>query len=256
MKNKVFCYAENVTSESADIYIYGDIVADAGDKWSHDDVCPSDMARILTECKDCKTLNIYINSGGGSVFAGNAIYNQLKNHPAKKTVHIDGLAASIASVIALAGDEIYMPSNAFMMVHKPWSLVAGNAPELRDMADWLDKIEKTLVSVYLDNANDEATEDSILALMEAETWLSASEAAELFPAKIKIVDAVDVAACISDMKYKHMPAALARPTPGTDDEAKKAEAIQLKNKIALNENFLFMEELENDNRNEKFTCKD
>ena len=89
-----------------------------------------------------KQINIYINSRGGSVFEGTAIYNQLRRHPAHKTVYVDGFACSIASVIAMAGDEVVMPRNALMMVHNAMMGVWGNAAELRKAADDLDKINE------------------------------------------------------------------------------------------------------------------
>ncbi|WP_256260999.1 head maturation protease, ClpP-related [Bacillus thuringiensis] len=110
---------KNQTDSSADLFIYGDIINNTGWKWDDSDVMPDDVKNILGQLDDKSNLNIYVNSGGGSVFAGLAIYNMLKRNKAQKTVYVDGVAASIASVIALAGDRVVVPSNAFLMIHKP-----------------------------------------------------------------------------------------------------------------------------------------
>lgn len=120
------------------------------------------------------TITLRINSPGGSVFDGIAIHNSLKRLSARKTVWIDGIAASIASVIAMAGDEIVMPENAMMMIHDPAGVVAGTAPEMRAMADALDRIKGGLVTAYRDRTG--KADDEVEQLMAAETWMTATEA--------------------------------------------------------------------------------
>lgn len=120
-----------------------------------------------------KTISLRINSPGGNVFDGVAIYNALKSHPATVETHIDGLAASIASIIALAGDRIVMAKNAFYMIHQPWMLSIGSASELRKDADLLDKIEAMLVQTYATKSA--KGESEIRQMMSDETWLSADE---------------------------------------------------------------------------------
>lgn len=122
-------------------------------------------------------INIRINSPGGSVFDGMAIYNAIKQHSAKTVIYIDGLAASIASVIALAGDEVVMAENAFMMIHEPWGLVIGPASEMRSEADLLDKLAGSLIKTYM--AASDKDEKEIKKLMAAETWFDADEALEI-----------------------------------------------------------------------------
>ena len=102
---------------------------------------------------------------GGSVFEGTAIYNQLKRHPAHKTVYVDGFACSIASVIAMAGDEVVMPRNTMMMIHNMWSCVCGNAAELRKAADDLDIINDAGRQAYLSKAGDKLTEEKLAEMM-------------------------------------------------------------------------------------------
>ncbi len=124
-------------------------------------------------CKAAK-ITLRINSPGGSVFDGLAIHNSLKRLSARKTVWIDGIAASIASVIAMAGDEIIMPENTMMMIHDPAGMVVGTAPDMRAMAEALDRIKGGLVSAYRDRTG--KPEGDIEQLMAAETWLTANDA--------------------------------------------------------------------------------
>ena len=128
---------KNQTETSADLYFYGDIVSDWWGAWQDEDQYPDAIKNFLSE-QEGKDLNVYVNSGGGSVFAGIAIYNMIKRHAAKANVkvYVDGLAGSIASILAFAGSEPpEIPSNAFLMIHNPWSYCEGNAADMRKMAD-------------------------------------------------------------------------------------------------------------------------
>lgn len=136
----------------------------------------ADFKRALDGFDNVSEIVLNLHSPGGSVFDGLAIYNQLKNHKASVTVKVDGLAASIASVIAMAGDTIIIPENAFIMVHKPRMPAHGVADELRESADLLDKVETTLVAAY--RAKTGVTEDVLAEMLEAETWLTGVEAVE------------------------------------------------------------------------------
>ena len=124
-----------------------------------------------------KTINVSINSPGGDVFAGLAIYNALKGSGKEIVVKVMGVAASAASLIAMAGDKIVMPKNTFMMVHNPWSFAVGNADELRETADTLDKIGSSLQATYV--AKTGQSEEKIKELLAKDTWLTADEAKEL-----------------------------------------------------------------------------
>src|SRR3712207_1077741 len=120
IKNTGKIEIKNQTEDKAELYFYGDIVSETWQSyWFEEDKCPQDVSDFLKELENSKDVDIYINSGGGSVFAGIAIYSMLKRHKGKKIVHVDGLAASIASVIALAGDEVIIPSYANFMIHNP-----------------------------------------------------------------------------------------------------------------------------------------
>lgn len=189
---------KNMTDVSADLYFYGDIVSDWWGAWQNEDQYPDAIKNFLSQAEG-KDLNIYVNSGGGSVFAGMAIYNMIKRHGEKNKVkvYVDGLAGSIASVIAFAGTEPpEIPSNAFLMIHKPWGAISGNADEMRKMADDLDKIQAGIMNVYEDHLAEGVTIDQVEALVNAETWLDGKEAAKYF--NIAQTDAVDYVAAVGD----------------------------------------------------------
>lgn len=121
-------------------------------------------------------VDIYINSPGGSVFEGLAIYNQIKRMSAKKAVHIDGVAASIASVIAMAGDTIEIAANGMLMIHDPWGMAMGTATDMRKSADALDKIRDVLLDTYVSRTG--GAKDDISKWMSDETWMDADDALE------------------------------------------------------------------------------
>ena len=176
---KQFLSVKNETLTSADLFFYGDIVSDWWGAWNDTDQYPEAIREFLKGCEG-KDLNIYINSAGGSVFAGIAIYNMLSRHKGFKTVHVDGMAASVASVIALAGDRVIVPSNAFLMIHKPWAECTGNADDCRKMADDLDAVEAGILNVYKAHLAEGATIEDIQRMVTEETWLNGEEAAKYF----------------------------------------------------------------------------
>ena len=168
---------QSANAGTLDIYIYGDVEGDSYDWWN-DEVIESETSANhfrdeLAKHPNATQINIYINSYGGSVFEGTAIYNQLRRNPAHKTVYIDGFACSVASVIAMAGDEIVMPRNALMMIHNMWMSAVGNAAELRKAADDLDVINAAGRGAYLAKAGDK--EEKLIEMMDAETWLTAED---------------------------------------------------------------------------------
>lgn len=157
-----------------ELYLYGYI---SSTSWWDDEITPKQFKQDLDALGDVSEIKVFINSGGGDVFAGQAIHSMLKRHKAKISVYVDGLAASIASVIAMAGDTVYMPRNAMMMVHKAWTVGIGNADELRKLADDLDKIGESIIAAYQDKTGLE--KDRIDALLGAETWMTAEDAVEM-----------------------------------------------------------------------------
>lgn len=138
-------------------------------------VTPEDFARDL-EAITAPEIEVQINSPGGDVFDGIAIYNALRSHPARVTTRVDGIAASIASVIVQAGDQRTMLSGSQMMVHEAWGLAIGPAGEHREMADLLDKQTDVIAGIYAERSDREVGE--FRDLMTAETWLTAQEAVD------------------------------------------------------------------------------
>ena len=155
--------------QRSELYLYGDI--EATQCWG-DEITPQTLVDQLKECEGA--LDVHINSGGGDVFAGMAIYNILKRYEGGMTVYIDGLAASIASVIAMAGDRIIMPENALMMIHNAWTIAVGNAGELRRTADELERVDGLIRDIYAARSGKDA--DEISDAMADETWYTAAGA--------------------------------------------------------------------------------
>lgn len=162
-----FRIVEDKKASEADVYVYDEIGF-----WG---TTASDFAATLRDL-DVKHINMHLNSPGGEVFDGVAIYNTIVNHKATVTVFVDGLAASAASFIAQAGDEIIMGKGSTMMIHDASGLAWGNASEMRDTADILDGLSQTIATLYTARAG--GTDDEWRALMKAETWYNAAEAVE------------------------------------------------------------------------------
>lgn len=159
------------TNNVAQIDIFGEIV---GEKWFDEETSATSFRDALKELGDVSTINLSINSGGGSVFDGIAIYNMLKSHKATVNVYVEGLAASIASVIAMAGDTITMRSGSMLMIHRPFTVLQGNAEEMRKAAETLEKMGDNIVDIYSERTG--IPSDDIRNIMNDETWLSAEEA--------------------------------------------------------------------------------
>lgn len=163
---------ENAASDEATIYIYGTITPYA---WYDSEVSATDILDQLDSIK-ASTIHVRINSEGGSVFEGVAIYNLLREHDAKIHIHVDSLAASIASVIAMAGDVIEISEAASMMIHDPSTITWGTAEELRSTADVLDTLKEQIVAVYVRRTG--KTADECRALMSSDTWMTGTQAVE------------------------------------------------------------------------------
>jgi ATP-dependent Clp endopeptidase proteolytic subunit ClpP len=163
----------NKTTTSAEIVLYGAI----GASWFEDSISAKQFSDMLKELPDTVTdISVRINSPGGDVFDGYTIATRLKQHKAKVTTYVDGLAASIASVIALAGDEVVMGENAQLMIHNSWTFSYGNASDFENVIERLRDIDQQLVSVYAKKTK--MTRDEIKGMMDAETWISANDAVD------------------------------------------------------------------------------
>nr|WP_290557417.1 MULTISPECIES: ClpP-like prohead protease/major capsid protein fusion protein [unclassified Leclercia] len=198
VKNRPKAQAKNswfrmqASSENeAEIYIYDEI-----GYWG---VTAKQFVANLKALGNVNHIKLHINSPGGDVFDGIAIFNALKFHGAAITVYIDGLAASMASVIAMVGNPVIMPENTMMMIHKPWGFAGGDADDMRDYADLLDKVESVLIPAYAQKTG-KSTEE-IAAMLEDETWLSGTECLELGFAD-QVTPSLQAMACIHSKRIE------------------------------------------------------
>jgi ATP-dependent Clp protease protease subunit len=164
-------YYSLVTADrEASINIYGDITSWP---WMESDVSSYTLSKELDGI-DVDTINVYINSYGGEVAEGLAIYNALKRHKAKIKTFCDGFAASIASVIFMAGDERIMSNASLLFIHNAWTSTYGNANELRKQADDLETMTQASVNTYMSCVN--ITEEELKVMLDAETWIAPQDA--------------------------------------------------------------------------------
>lgn len=205
-----------------ELYIYGDIVSSSWDAWSVEDVCPQDIADFMNQIDQNADLTVYINSGGGDVFAGIAIHSILSRHTGHIKGVVDGLAASIASVILMACDEIVMSTGAQIMIHKPSVFAYGNADDLTALITELDKCQQSITDIYMQHVKEGVSESDIAEKINAETWMSAEEAQEVFD--IEIDDRPAMAACVGWMmnSWKNAPKSIRTERP-EDVEAREAQ---------------------------------
>ncbi len=177
--------------------------------------------RFVKELKAIKNKEILLrlNTPGGNVFDGIAIANSLKSHPAKVIAQIDGIAASIGSIIALAGDEINIADSGFMMIHKAQGLSIGNSDAMRKIAETLDKIDGTFSKVYADKTG--LTQKETLGLMGDETWFTGQEAVDIGLAD-SVIDGGDEEALFDLSKFKNVPDGLnGKPEKQIEAEEKR-----------------------------------
>lgn len=208
-----------------ELWVYGDIT---DDKWYDSDVTPAGIRDALKDMGAINTLNIRVNSYGGSVFAGNAIINIVSSYKKKSNVkvhaYIDGIAASMGSNIPMVADYIYAADNALYMLHKPSTFAYGNADDLEKAKQVLDKAEETLINNYMRHFT--GTEDELRQLLADETWLTAEEALG-YGLCDEVIESVKVAASAKSIKYgtvdfskDSIPADFIKQTNG-DDKGKE-----------------------------------
>lgn len=226
MTTKKYFQIKKKTDKKGEIFIYGDIVSE---EWFANEVTAPGFKQQLDELGNVSEIDVHINSSGGNVFEGHAIYNILKMHKAKINIYIDALAASIASVIAMSGDTIFMHKNSFLMIHNSWIMTVGNAKELRDTADLLDKTDEASNQAYLDRALN-ISEEELKELLDAETWLTASEALEKGFID-EILEPNEIAASISDERYKLFKSVPSSITKQDNNVTKHLEEQKLRRKI-------------------------
>lgn len=191
------------TSNEADLYLYNVI-----DDYAYEGYSDSadSILKDINELGDIKQLNVFINSPGGSVFEGISIKNMLERQKLKGcfiNVVIDGLAASIASVIAMAGDKISMPENALMMVHRASCGCFGNADEMRKQIEVLDKIDIVLTNTYVNRSGGLLSKEDVQAMFNSgDTWLTAEEAKN-YGLCDEITESLKVAACAKSTDFEN-----------------------------------------------------
>jgi ATP-dependent Clp protease, protease subunit len=168
---KVF-KAEANDDGTATITIYGDI----GESWWGDSISATDVEKVLKNISS-NEIHVHINSYGGDVFDGIAIYNQLRNHSAKVIIHVDGVAASAASIIAMSGDEVVMNIGSMLMIHEASSFAWGNKSEIRKVLNALEGIDKSIIDIYMTRYQGDKSE--IETMLQHETWFTSSEAVEI-----------------------------------------------------------------------------
>lgn len=166
-------YSLAVEDRKADIFVYGDITSCP---WLENDVSSHNLAKEI-EGLDVDYINVYINSYGGEVAEGLAIYNQLRRHKAKVKTYCDGFACSAASVVFMAGDERIMSNASLLMIHNAWMYTTGDPNQLRKDAEDLEVITQASVNAYMSRVN--ITEDKLKEMMDAETWIAPADALEM-----------------------------------------------------------------------------
>lgn len=215
--------ARSIGRRRGEVFIYDDIGAFG--------LRAKDLIEQLGALGEIDVLDVRINSFGGDVFDGLAIYHALQRHPARVEVTVDGLAASIASVIAMAGDEIAMPSNAWMMIHDPSAFVVGTSGDMTRMAETLDGIKRSLINIYVRRTGKPDAE--ISALMAAETWMDGQAAVDAGFATLAL-EAEAVAASADPGVFRHVPGPAqkflgrgesAAPQPAMSEEIAMADDV-------------------------------
>lgn len=220
-------YEVKAKSKEAEVWLYEEI----GDSF-FGGISANQFQKDIKALGEVNKITLRINSPGGDVFDGIAIYNVLKHHKARIDVHVDGLAASIASVIAMAGNTIAIADNAMMMIHNAWTITAGNADLLREAAGMLEKVDGQIVKTYMTRAKDE---QKIIDLMAAETWMTAEEAMEYGLADA-ITESMDIAAHfdLEKFKYRNIPQkSRAEPVENSSAVQKIAKMRMATQRIAL-----------------------
>lgn len=202
-----------VKDNRAEVQIHGYVIDDTDATWlavnedkSIGYVWPDELHKELMAL-DGMPIDLHIASDGGDCAAGICIFNMLKAHNGGVTAYIDSWAASIASVIAMAADKIVMPNNTFLMIHNPTGGAYGEAEYLKAVAEWLGKLKNMIADTYAENAKEGLGVDFFHEKMDAETWFSAKEAADVF-SKVEVVDSTDVEAVAVFSNEKTAPEAI------------------------------------------------
>ena len=213
--NRQWFSFKNEAGQTPELFIYDDI----DDWWGVSAQSVVDQIRDL----DASEINVRVNCRGGMVFEGIAIYNALRLHKANVHISIEGLAASIASVIAMAGDKVTIAENAMIMIHNPYGWASGDAEAMRKTADVMDKIADSIAVSYTGRTG--KTIEEMKALMEAETWFTAQEALDM-----GLVDQIDepvkAAACFDLSRFNNAPEGFGKQAEPVNKACEKTEPEQ------------------------------
>lgn len=211
-------------NKSADIFIYGEITKYAWEEIG--EVSSITFKKELDELGEgVEQINLYINSPGGSVFETMAIIAMLDRHPADIISHVDGIAASCASVLPMISKQIIMPANSLMMIHHAWTWAIGNAKQLRKEADDVERISQSMCQYYLDRAGDKLSKEKLDEMLQEDTWLTADQCLELGLCDVVTESNQAVAYAFDDewaRRYKNVPKQLqqSQPSPVMSAEEK------------------------------------
>lgn len=209
--------------------IYGDIVQE---KLYDSDVTAESVKDFVSNLGENEALDVYINSFGGEVHSGLAIYRTIKAHKGTTTVHIDGMACSIASVIAFAGDELRMPESSIMMIHLPYTAMIGNKKEMQEMIKTLETIENSMMTIYTNNLKNKSDKSKIQNFLEQEKWFNADEVDQYFKITLQ-KDSEDTTAKAGILK-KFKSAAAADPSEAYKQEVLRKLANKTQKRVEKN----------------------
>ncbi len=242
-------------AEKAEVIISGDILDDSW-RWDFDglddfNTYPSKVRDLLKDCED-KEVEVKINSLGGDLFAGIAISNILKNHKAKTTAIVEGIAASSASIIAFGCDEIQIPQNAYLMIHKPSCWANGTADDLRKQADVLDNIQTAILDTYKSKSKVEDTK--INEMINNETWLKGSEAKEFF--NVEVTDEVKVLNCASNLEYDNLPEDLQKIVEDVEKQVENKEILEIVKELQSKVDTLAKNQIKKEHNTDKKMTKE
>lgn len=222
--------------EPAKIYLSGDVVSDTNGEWEklfgieNGYITPADVIGELEKLHHGTDIEVHINSNGGDVQAGLAIANLLAHYQkGKVTTFVDGWAASIASIISLAGTKCVMPANTYLMIHYPSCVVAGNINDIKKGLEDLEKITDGMVDEYTRKSI--ATRGQIVEMLERETWLTAEEAAGIFE-NVEVAESTELKAVAKIGNFKDVPAGIKTMLAKDDEAESKIERAVLNSIIA------------------------
>lgn len=216
MREKLKFDIKNLSEDKAQLFFYGDIVGSELDAWSMDDQFPSAIKDFLKEYEG-KEIELHVNSGGGSCFAGICIAEMLRKHKGKVVAIVDGLSASIATLICCSADEVHINQNSYWMIHNAWTGVCGNKNDLLETAELLEKMDNTILEAYMKHTKEGITREQIADMMDKETWLCGKEILDYFDFVLEEEEKVAYAK-VDFNNYKNIPKSLLDELQKEDEE--------------------------------------